>query len=89
MKKYMLDLREYQEVDAIHDYIAGMMDFPAYYGKNLDALFDVLTDIREYSCIVIRYKPGKDIERFIRKLIGVFAEAEEENERLALFVWDK
>lgn len=28
-----------------HDYLKDMFDFPDYYGKNLDALFDCLTDI--------------------------------------------
>lgn len=28
-----------------HDYIMEVLDFPDYYGKNLDALYDCLTDI--------------------------------------------
>ena len=27
-----------------HDYLAQMLQFPAYYGKNLDALYDLLTE---------------------------------------------
>ncbi len=35
----------------IHRYIAGKMDFPVYYGHNLDALYDCLTDITEPTAI--------------------------------------
>lgn len=28
-----------------HDYLKEVFDFPDYYGKNLDALYDCLTDI--------------------------------------------
>ena len=28
-----------------HDYLKKVFDFPDYYGKNLDALYDCLTDI--------------------------------------------
>lgn len=28
-----------------HDYIMEVLNFPDYYGKNLDALYDCLTDI--------------------------------------------
>ena len=34
---------DYKEL--IHNYIAEKLDFPDYYGKNLDALYDCLTDI--------------------------------------------
>ncbi len=37
----------------IHEYIAGKMSFPAYYGHNLDALYDCLTDITEPTAVGI------------------------------------
>lgn len=30
-----------------HAYIAQQLQFPAYYGKNLDALYDLLTERKE------------------------------------------
>ncbi|WP_455645467.1 barstar family protein [Methanosphaera sp.] len=33
-------IREYS-----HDYLIEMLDLPDYYGKNLDALYDCLTEI--------------------------------------------
>ena len=34
-------------LDAIHDQLAETLHFPDYYGRNLDALFDCLTEIEE------------------------------------------
>ena len=30
-----------------HDYLKKMLHFPEYYGKNMDALFDCLTELPE------------------------------------------
>ena len=30
--------------DALHDYLKLRLDLPDYYGKNLDALYDILTE---------------------------------------------
>ena len=34
-------------MDAIHELLARELSFPAYYGKNLDALYDCLTEVQE------------------------------------------
>ena len=33
--------------ERLHDTLSQQLSFPAYYGRNLDALFDCLTDISE------------------------------------------
>ena len=33
--------------EALHDALAQQLSLPEHYGRNLDALFDSLTDIRE------------------------------------------
>ena len=42
-----LDFDEYTSSKQIHDYLAKELDFPDYYGNNLDALYDCLTEIDE------------------------------------------
>ena len=39
-----LDGRLMTDRAAAHDYIAQQLQFPAYYGKNLDALYDLLME---------------------------------------------
>ena len=47
MKKVTIDTNQLQTIEQIHDYLAKELNFPDYYGKNLDALYDCLTDISE------------------------------------------
>ena len=53
MKKIELDFKDLQTPRQIHEYIAEKMGFPGYYGKNLDALYDCLTDICEDTQVTI------------------------------------
>lgn len=58
-----------------HDYLAEALDFPEYYGKNLDALYDCLTQI---DCEIVLINAGavdKDI-------IDTFKDAAGENDFL-------
>ena len=51
MKTIELDFKELYTPRQIHEYIAEKLGFPEYYGKNLDALYDCLTDISEPTAI--------------------------------------
>ena len=35
-----------------HEYLAQMLNFPEYYGRNLDALFDCLTELSDCTIIL-------------------------------------
>ena len=43
MERIQLDCSQMTDRAAAHDYLASALDFPAWYGKNLDALYDLLT----------------------------------------------
>lgn len=44
MTEIILDGRELQSLEDVHDRFARALDLPEWYGRNLDALFDCLTD---------------------------------------------
>lgn len=69
----------------IHTYIAEQMDFPAYYGKNLDALYDCLTDIGSPVSVTLLLPDEERITPFLRRIRAVFRDAERDNPRLAVF----
>lgn len=42
-----IDGEQLETRDALHDSLARQLRLPSWYGRNLDALYDCLTDIRE------------------------------------------
>lgn len=73
-----------KNMEQTHRYLMRKLEFPDCYGKNLDALFDVLTENGTERRIVLLYARrlrehlGNDAER----LIQVFSDAAAENPRL-------
>lgn len=45
VKEYYLDCAYLTERDSAHGYLAEVFGFPPYYGRNLDALYDCLTEL--------------------------------------------
>lgn len=60
-----------------HDYLADALCLPEYYGKNLDALYDCLTEICCEIVLVNASAVDKD-------MIDTFKDADAENELLKL-----
>ena len=45
MKTYIVNTKDCKSIDEVHIAIANVLNFPDYYGKNLDALSDCLDEI--------------------------------------------
>lgn len=71
------------EVEKAHTYLAEELDFPDYYGRNLDALYDCLTDLRN-----IRIKIDVDVtdNECLDRILQVFEDAAEENEEINVYI---
>jgi ribonuclease inhibitor len=86
MNRIELDVRNIFTVRALHIYLAYRFDLPAHYGKNLDALYDVLTE--ESRMAVIRIMGTKEAQgeltAYMPKLLRVFEDAARENERISV-----
>lgn len=52
--RVVLDLSAVESAEDLHREIARGLSFPAWYGGNLDALHDCLTDLSEPSELVLR-----------------------------------
>lgn len=83
MKRIVLDVSCIETVRALHIYLAYQLDFPAYYGKNLDALHDLLTEMGEKMSIVLRGKAcSEEMAAYLPRLERVFEDCAEENAAL-------
>ena len=85
MRKIILDLRNVKTQDDVHAYISESLEFPAYYGRNLDALHDCLTDIGEDTCVGF-FEPEEEneIRPYLQRVKRVLRDAENENLHLAV-----
>ena len=69
-----------------HSHLAEQLDLPTYYGRNLDALYDVLTDIGEDTQIILE-DPAAVIEnlgKYGEALLSTMQEAAESNPHLII-----
>ncbi len=60
MKEIIIDGGSIYTKVELHDTLAEAFGFPAWYGRNLDALYDCLTDIREDTAIRIENAEALD-----------------------------
>lgn len=83
MKNVLLDMTNIQTVRALHVYLAYKLGFPAYYGKNLDALHDMLCEESEDICIVLMGLPAsEEMAAYLPRLERVLADSAQENRHI-------
>lgn len=68
---------ENKDVNWIHEYLKELLDFPDYYGNNLDALYDCLCDMEANIELEIREQ-----DPYLDKIVHVFEDASKENASL-------
>lgn len=75
--------------EVLHTYLAKKLAFPSYYGKNLDALHDCLTERSTPLHITVTYaeRLKEHLGDYGETLIQVLQDAAEENELLTVSVY--
>lgn len=68
MRRLILDGREMRSREALHLYLAQTLAMPSYYGANLDALHDILTEIGEETELVVTNT------RIMMEMLGAYGE---------------
>ncbi len=56
----VIDGENVSDMKQLHERIAAQLHFPRHYGKNLDALYDCLTDLRNVAITVHNYGALKE-----------------------------
>ena len=90
MTEFVIDLKDVYSPDELHEKIAKTIPVPDYYGANLDALHDVLTEQSEGWIIIFSSAsvPGTTMGKYMQKLRRMCAAAAEENEGLLEVVFE-
>ena len=90
MRRVILNGKRMISKEKTHAYLKRKLDLPDYYGKNLDALWDVLTTIHEPLVIhvihgdVMLVKMGD----YGRRLLDTLEEAAKESRHVTIVVHD-
>lgn len=85
MHKIILDGQYLLEKETSHVYLQEKLNLPEYYGKNLDALYDCLTDLENieiHICTTFDKEMHEEKTGYYYKIIRVFQVAEKENKDL-------
>jgi ribonuclease inhibitor len=78
----ILDVQRLAGPESAHAYLKEMLALPDYYGHNLDALFDCLTEISEETVLCLDGQVADST--FFDKLLKVLQDAAEENPQLRI-----
>ena len=81
MKKIRIDCTGFSKED-LHCALAESLNFPEWYGKNLDALHDALTEISEDVQLTLVHFDA--MQNCRRGFLRVFTDAVEENLHLTV-----
>lgn len=76
----ILDAAQMNEKAQAHRYLAEMLALPDYYGRNLDALYDCLTELGETEIRFVNLEEAGGTYFF--RVLSVFREAEIDNPKL-------
>lgn len=81
MNRIEIDVAKLEERESAHAYLKERLALPAYYGNNLDALYDCLGEMRD-TLLLIKgaEKAGETAKRFLR----VLEDAAQENAHLKI-----
>ena len=84
VKKVVIDCEKLLQKEQAHLHLAEVFDFPDYYGKNLDALFDCLTELGECTIDFVGENILHEADSYGIKMLRVLEEAAQVNPRLKI-----
>lgn len=91
--EYIIDLAGICSREELHDRIEEGLPVPAWYGRNLDALYDVLTEPEYGGECLIRFTGcddlGEGMRRYLEAMKQMCGAAEEENPGLTILFEDR
>ena len=86
MRKITLDIERMRSLPMLHKYLHTALALPEYYGANLDALYECLTEIAEPTELVVPKKVADEayLGWYGQQFLQMLADAAAANEALKI-----
>lgn len=83
--KIELDGKEMKNIERTHDYLKEKFNLPEYYGRNLDALWDILNGNNDEMDIQLYNEEDmyRNLDGFSEKLLSLFEDLSIENNNIS------
>ncbi len=91
MKMAQLHLADISTRAALHDRLTEVLGLPDYYGRNLDALYDLLTDTGEQTFLWVYLHPQAEaaLGDYLPALLDTLRDAAAENPALNVCIFEE
>ena len=89
MKTYQIDCTALTDRDAVHDVLAQELCLPVYYGRNLDALYDCLTEFPACRILLLHTESLSPLGAYGSALLATLRDAAQDNPLLTLIEGDE
>ena len=70
--KYVLDAAQMLTKEEAHEYLKEVFEFPEYYGRNLDALYDFLSEMED---VIVEVKNFSEEHVYMKQVLRVMKDA--------------
>lgn len=89
MREIIIDGAMMTSKDAMYTHFTRVFAFPKHFGNNLDALWDVLTEVKEPTTIYFENveKAIKHLKDYSRKLIQLFQKLDKAKENYTVYFY--
>ena len=91
MMMAQLHLHDIANKEELHDRLAQLLELPEYYGRNLDALYDVLTDRGEQTILWVYPDEAADtrLGGYLSALLDTLQDASAENPAVSICIMEQ
>lgn len=86
MRKIQIPGDQFSTEEELHEFVQEQFNFPNYYGKNLDALYDALSEMSEKTQVTVSSSIAdeENLGEYGERFLTVLEEAAQDNTDLKI-----